>query len=505
MVEKGSRLRTALRERHLQTHTAFCREYDKTAAILDPELVGSAPRRAQFHRWLSGDIKGLPYPHHCRILETMLPGYTVTELFTPDAGSSTYDIPPVTPPSHHPVAGIRSAPLSNERAPFRVQQNANAQTKFDDVGRSYLRTPMGRFFAGPDIPAVIFPATYDEGRVVATPTSSAGDPASHTPGRSLLVAQLDTADQPCSYVMDPRRAHSRLAAATRGAPLLFPRGYLLDDFTFALIWAVTSLDSALLDDDADLADAISQLDQRKLDADPTVAGTVGLNLSSVSRMWVGSQVCAEYILRHADRLTGTPQFWSREQRGEEASSWLLFRHKYEYLRATTQLQSDRPVRAFCIPPDAVRDSARPERILLMLAAVLHESTGITTVVCTEPEYTSTPGFVLDRSQHAVVANWVNTDRIWHVDITDHRPTMREFDDAVGWAQTRTIVPGHTPHYRLHALADYLDLDWRWLTHRATELDDSGITGLCAPRSRLLSTTGVERACSFLADLTRDQH
>lgn len=76
-----SRLKSVLRARHLQTHGAFCREYDRVAAALDPELVGSAPGRAQFHRWLSGELKGLPYPHHCRVLEAMLPGHAATDLF----------------------------------------------------------------------------------------------------------------------------------------------------------------------------------------------------------------------------------------------------------------------------------------------------------------------------------------------------------------------------------------------------------------------------------------
>lgn len=377
---------------------------------------------------------------------------------------------------------------------------ASSHTRLGDHRLPYLRLPAGRFFSGADIPTVVFPAASDSGRVVATPpTGAAQDPALTAPGRSLVVAHIDAPDQPRHYVMDRRRARARLAATSPDAPLLFPRAYLLDDFTFAIIWAVTGLDSALLDDDADLANAVALLDSQELDRHPALGRDLGVELSPVSRMWIGSEVCARHILRNADALTNTPQFWTREQRGEEASTWLLFTHKYQYLHATTHAQADRPLRAFCIPPEAVRASTRPERILLLLAAALHESTGITTVICTEPEYTGTPGFVLDRSHRALVANWVNTDRIWHVDITDHRPTLREFDDAV-WARTRTILPGHMPHSRLHALADYLDLDWSWLVRRATELANSGVTGLCAPRSRLLSLTGLERACGFLADL-----
>lgn len=75
------RLKAVLRQKHLQTYNAFCREYDRAARKVDPELVGTYPSRAQFHRWLSGELKGLPYPHHCRVLEKMLPGWTAEALF----------------------------------------------------------------------------------------------------------------------------------------------------------------------------------------------------------------------------------------------------------------------------------------------------------------------------------------------------------------------------------------------------------------------------------------
>jgi hypothetical protein len=76
-------LKVVLQQRHLQTYGLFCREYDKAAQDVDAALVGRWPSRAQFHRWLSGDLKGLPYPGHCRILEKMLPGYSAAQLFEP--------------------------------------------------------------------------------------------------------------------------------------------------------------------------------------------------------------------------------------------------------------------------------------------------------------------------------------------------------------------------------------------------------------------------------------
>lgn len=76
-----TQLKALLRQRHWQTHSTFTREYDRAAAAIDSSLVGQAPAKAQFYRWLSGDIKSLPYPDHCRVLEAMLPGHTVEELF----------------------------------------------------------------------------------------------------------------------------------------------------------------------------------------------------------------------------------------------------------------------------------------------------------------------------------------------------------------------------------------------------------------------------------------
>lgn len=74
-------LKVLLRQRHLQGHGTFRREYDKIAAKIDRELIGSAPSKAQFYRWLSGELSGLPYAHHCRVLEGMFPDWTATQLF----------------------------------------------------------------------------------------------------------------------------------------------------------------------------------------------------------------------------------------------------------------------------------------------------------------------------------------------------------------------------------------------------------------------------------------
>ena len=118
--EPGTVLKSVLRERHLQTLSTFQREYDKAAAQTDPHMVGHAPGKAQFYRWLSGNIKQLPYPDHCRVLEAMLPGYTVEELFAPD--TARHDRQDRTQPvESRPVAPVPPTPeFRNSTAPAAV-------------------------------------------------------------------------------------------------------------------------------------------------------------------------------------------------------------------------------------------------------------------------------------------------------------------------------------------------------------------------------------------------
>ncbi|GHE39266.1 hypothetical protein GCM10017673_47130 [Streptosporangium violaceochromogenes] len=84
MSDRQILLKTLLQQRHWQTYRTFCKEYDKAAKAVDSTLQGKWPSRAQLHRWLSGELKGLPYSDHCRVLETMFPGRTVEELFSPN-------------------------------------------------------------------------------------------------------------------------------------------------------------------------------------------------------------------------------------------------------------------------------------------------------------------------------------------------------------------------------------------------------------------------------------
>jgi hypothetical protein len=77
-------LKVLLTERHLQRWETFRAEYERVASQLAPELRHTAPSRAQYFRWLNGQLKGgSPYPDACRVLEVMLPPWTADDLFGP--------------------------------------------------------------------------------------------------------------------------------------------------------------------------------------------------------------------------------------------------------------------------------------------------------------------------------------------------------------------------------------------------------------------------------------
>lgn len=74
-------LKELLRRRHLK-YESFHAEYLKVAAQIAPEDI--PPSKAQFYRWLSGQLKGgIPYPDACRVLEHMFPPWKAAELFGP--------------------------------------------------------------------------------------------------------------------------------------------------------------------------------------------------------------------------------------------------------------------------------------------------------------------------------------------------------------------------------------------------------------------------------------
>jgi hypothetical protein len=110
-------LKALLRARHWQKHATFAREWDKVARTIDPQLRGSWPRHAQFYRWLRGDLRELPYPDACRVLESMFPEYSVRDLFRPcsaqTARNTVRNSDPAASDATHDIHPLSAAGISH--------------------------------------------------------------------------------------------------------------------------------------------------------------------------------------------------------------------------------------------------------------------------------------------------------------------------------------------------------------------------------------------------------
>lgn len=290
---------------------------------------------------------------------------------------------------------------------------------------------------------------------------------------------------------------------TPSCAVMIPRAFEADDLNLGILWALSNLDEALLNDDGALAQARQRVrNPAELECSAIPSNELA-ELSSVSQMWLGSESCARFIISSTRDFSHRPAFWTREQRGEEASTWLFFRHKLDYLQATSRMftgASESTSRTFCIPEYAVLDSHFSERVLLLLAAALMESLGIRVQFCPDPALSQTDGFALAAGSEAVIANWVRMDGRWHVDKTRSASVIQAFGDVIGHAGAHGLSKAAHPAARLAALADYLGISWAWVTNRCSALAAYPCRDFARPRSRLLSTDGVDAACRYVASL-----
>ncbi|GAA3112966.1 hypothetical protein JOF29_002830 [Kribbella aluminosa] len=357
------------------------------------------------------------------------------------------------------------------------------------VGSNALRLPAGRSYAGVDVGAhyceVKLPG---EGWLMVDPGP---DAVLNRPDRRSLVVVVD--DEHRHYVADGRRFVDR--AGRRTGPQPISSAMVLDDLTAGVIWAATNTDVALLADDARLASSQSRLAHYERRRTSDVPLTEVPALSPVAGHWLGSRFCARHVSRNLDRLSGQPFFWTRESRGEEAASWLLWRHKFEYLRRTSRWFPGMR-RGFCISGTDVADSPTYERVLLLLAVALMEAFGITVVLSSEPEHADVEGFVL--GNEAIVANWLGGSGLWYVDASAPPSRRSVFRDVASEVSTACVVAGQTAKRRLEATASYLNVSWPWFQRRCEELTTAGVDDLAHPRSRLLSTQGLNTAIRYVA-------
>lgn len=360
-----------------------------------------------------------------------------------------------------------------------------------------------RIFDGTAVPAQMYEAAPQDDVVSIAVEENPHLRAFVQPARrALLLASLGGSGGEGLFVLDSARARYQLDADPRGT-LPIPKPYRLDDLTFGILWAMLNLEDSLLADDHILDSEERELESHLAMPRSAVARSAVPELSRVGAAWLGSYFCALHIDRHLGEVTEPPVFWTREQTGEEGAAWLFFRHKHEYLTRAAARRTDpsvRPGHAFCIPEQSVKESEPYERILLFLTVALMEMHGLTVWVCAEEEYSQIDEFVLAPDDRVIVANWLRSDGIWRVGITDQRSQVRTYTQAIDHARAHSVIDGPSSARRLRALADYLSIDWPWLLRRCRELGAYGSSGMLRPRSRLLSMDQLDEVLRFVGEL-----
>lgn len=324
-------------------------------------------------------------------------------------------------------------------------------------------------------------------------------------GMLIGADERDGSSVPRLLALDLRRLRVEISeAGDIPSAVAVPRACELDDLGYAIVWAIAGLDDALLADDRALDERHHQLRDFERMPESAVGSQAAAGLTSAARMWLGSSFCAGHILRSLHEPATSPVFWTREQTGEEACTWLLFRHKLDYLARLSALYGHVGgllVRGFCIPEQVAATLPRWERVLLWLTVALMESLGIWVKICVDSGYAGTDGFVLVPGDRAVIATWIRAEGIWYAGQTTRAQDLRDFGEIAGYVTAHSVTDDSTPAGRLRLLAEYLALDWAWLTHRCAGLGRVGCGRLIQPHSRLLSTQGIDAALRFAGSIS----
>jgi tetratricopeptide (TPR) repeat protein len=138
LVEEPTLLKALLKARHWQKRETFSSQWDRVAKTLDSSLVGTCPAHAQFYRWLSGNVRGMPHPDACRILEAMFPGLTVQRLFRPVRARRSELLD--SPPGQLAASDGSAPPASPSALPATSSADtAHVEAAQQDVGHSAAR------------------------------------------------------------------------------------------------------------------------------------------------------------------------------------------------------------------------------------------------------------------------------------------------------------------------------------------------------------------------------
>ncbi|MFE7115956.1 hypothetical protein ACFU99_11115 [Streptomyces sp. NPDC057654] len=487
-------LQNLLKDAGITLFSEFATRFEQTAHRLaeetgEAQLATASVSRSSYRRWLEG--KQVPQGKKTtRVLYAMF-SVPMKEL----VGAAPAHAPTRTPRCAHRV------PLLNRWNTSEFTTAAPAS----GADSTWWLSPAerGNLFRGVSLTAQLYRARQVNDTLLLAPEYRSHLRAFVQPAnRTVVLAAPESTPGEDIYLLDSGHVRRQLAAEPPQRQVTLPRSYRLDALTYGITWALANLDAALLTDDAALAGEQQELNGR-FSAPRSVARTELPHLSRIGAAWLGSHVCAQHLTRQLQGGRQPPQFWCREQYGEEAAAALFFRDRHQALEATSRLGAPGTEvgGAFCLPETIVMQGQEYERILTFLSLALLERRGITTWVCTDPEYSQVDAVTLLPEHRAIVANWLRAGGdIWHVDTVEARPHLRDYAQTLDYVRQHTAVPGSDPAARLRSLAYYLELDWPELVVRCRELGQDGVAGLFQPHSRHLTLKELDAVLSFVGGL-----
>ncbi|WP_369391138.1 hypothetical protein AB5J72_28470 [Streptomyces sp. CG1] len=114
-MSRTTLFRRLLQQRHLTTYEAFAAQFVRAGAKLaeldrDPRLASLRVSSRQFDRWLGGELRKLPRPDTCRVLEYLL-GRPAAELFAVAAAGEAGPVAPSPLPARVTDAAATASPV----------------------------------------------------------------------------------------------------------------------------------------------------------------------------------------------------------------------------------------------------------------------------------------------------------------------------------------------------------------------------------------------------------
>lgn len=154
--------------------------------------------------------------------------------------------------------------------------------------------PGGRAFGGATLPAHLGEASWSTHHtaVIADQRLRPLREFISSAPRGVIMASIPGESISSHVLLDVVAARKQ----TPSRAVTIPQAFKADDLTLGILWALSNLDEALLNDDGTLAQARQHVRSPAELGHSAIPSNELAELSAVSQMWLGSESCARFII-----------------------------------------------------------------------------------------------------------------------------------------------------------------------------------------------------------------